>query len=230
MTADAVGGVWRYALTLAGALAPHGVRTTLAVLGPAPADAQRADAARVPGLELLHGAYPLEWMGDPWDGVARSGEWLASVAATLRPDVVHLNGYALADRRWPAPVLVVAHSCVLSWWEAVRGEDAPPSWARYRDAVGRGVGAADLVIAPTAAMLDAVVRHYGAPRTAAVIANGAEAPAPATRSKEPIVLSAGRLWDDAKNVAALDAAAADLAWPVFVAGDARHAGGGERTL
>ena len=37
MTADAVGGVWTYALDLAAGLAPFGVETTLAVLGPAPA-------------------------------------------------------------------------------------------------------------------------------------------------------------------------------------------------
>jgi glycosyltransferase involved in cell wall biosynthesis len=38
------------------------------------------------------------------------------------------------------------------------------------------------------------------------------------------VLSAGRLWDEAKNVAALDAVAQDLTWPVYVAGDNAHAG------
>ncbi|HEX8375447.1 MAG TPA: hypothetical protein VF606_09745, partial [Geminicoccaceae bacterium] len=36
MTTDAVGGVWTYSLDLAAALATRGVRTTLAVLGPAP--------------------------------------------------------------------------------------------------------------------------------------------------------------------------------------------------
>src|SRR5690606_3875973 len=36
---------------------------------------------------------------------------------------------------------------------------------------------------------------------------------------EPFVLTAGRLWDRAKNVAALDAVAPSLPWPVLVAGD-----------
>ncbi|PAX08625.1 glycosyltransferase family 4 protein [Sphingomonas lenta] len=43
MTADAVGGVWQYATELAAALVPHGVETTIAVLGPAPSAEQLAD-------------------------------------------------------------------------------------------------------------------------------------------------------------------------------------------
>jgi glycosyltransferase involved in cell wall biosynthesis len=34
-----------------------------------------------------------------------------------------------------------------------------------------------------------------------------------------MILSAGRLWDEAKNLAALEAVAGDLDWPVYVAGD-----------
>ena len=45
MTADAVGGVWTHALELAAALAPLGVRTTLAVLGPGLDAARRARTA-----------------------------------------------------------------------------------------------------------------------------------------------------------------------------------------
>ena len=53
MTADAVGGVWTYALDLARACAARGVGTTLAVLGPSP-DARAAAAARaIPRLELV---------------------------------------------------------------------------------------------------------------------------------------------------------------------------------
>ena len=36
LTTDAVGGVWTYSLDLARALAPHGVETVLAVMGPVP--------------------------------------------------------------------------------------------------------------------------------------------------------------------------------------------------
>src|SRR5829696_2598388 len=70
MTADAVGGVWTYALELAAALAPHGAQVALAVMGPPPSAAQRTAAAAVPNVTLLEGAFRLEWMDDPWDDVA----------------------------------------------------------------------------------------------------------------------------------------------------------------
>jgi NADPH-dependent 2,4-dienoyl-CoA reductase/sulfur reductase-like enzyme len=64
MTADAVGGVWTYALELARALAPAGVRTTLAVLGPQPGPDQAADARAVPGLAVRPLDLPLDWTAD----------------------------------------------------------------------------------------------------------------------------------------------------------------------
>jgi glycogen synthase len=39
-------------------------------------------------------------------------------------------------------------------------------------------------------------------------------------------MAAGRAWDAAKNLAGLDDIAADLAWPVEIAGDATHPEGG----
>ncbi|NEX94719.1 glycosyltransferase family 1 protein, partial [Caulobacter sp. 17J65-9] len=44
LTADTVGGSWGPALELARGLAGHGVATTLAVLGPRPAQAEAARA------------------------------------------------------------------------------------------------------------------------------------------------------------------------------------------
>jgi glycosyltransferase involved in cell wall biosynthesis len=40
-----------------------------------------------------------------------------------------------------------------------------------------------------------------------------------------MVFSAGRMWDEAKNLAALDRAAGRTSWPVYVAGDDRHPDG-----
>jgi glycosyltransferase involved in cell wall biosynthesis len=51
-----------------------------------------------------------------------------------------------------------------------------------------------------------------------VVPNGRAAAAVA-RAKQPIVLTVGRLWDDAKNVRAVERVAARLAWPVHLAGD-----------
>jgi glycogen synthase len=207
---------------LGSALADRGVRVTLAVMGPPPGRTQRLDAERR-GLVVLERPCRLEWMDDPWDDVARAGEWLLALERTLKPDVVHLNGYCHAALGWHAPVVIVAHSCVRSWWRAVRGCETPPSWDRYRTEVTRGLRAARAVIAPTAAMLTAIEEEYERPVHGRVIPNGRallHAAAEAS-SKEPIVLAAGRLWDEAKNIQALCAVAPDLPWKVCVAGDAR---------
>lgn len=217
MTADAVGGVWTYALELARGLSAHGSRVTLAVMGPAPSRAQRSEAALVRGLMVRDRAFKLEWMDEPWEDVARAGEWLLALEREYAPDVVHLNGYAHAVLPFRAPVLVAAHSCVCSWWRAVHGVAAPPAWDRYRAAVRDGVHAADLVVAPTRAMLTALGAEHGTPARARVIPNGRRAATYHTQ-KEPFILGAGRLWDEAKNTAALAAVASALPWPVYVAG------------
>jgi glycogen(starch) synthase len=40
--------------------------------------------------------------------------------------------------------------------------------------------------------------------------------------KEPFILTAGRVWDEGKNVGALAAIATSLDWPIFVAGEGKH--------
>src|SRR5436305_10365958 len=83
MTADAVGGVWTYALELARALAPHRVHVSLATMGPRPSAEQKLDAAEIPNLKLFESDFRLEWMEDPWCDVARAGEWLLELARVV---------------------------------------------------------------------------------------------------------------------------------------------------
>lgn len=225
MTADTVGGVWTYALELARALHPHGIRTALATMGALPSREQEDEASRVPDLQLIPGGFRLEWMDDPWDDVRAAGEWLLWLEECVRPDLIHLNGYVHGDLEWNAPALVVGHSCVLSWWQAVRGEPAPPHWDRYRREVARGLAAAAVVTAPSHAMLEALRAHYGPFRAAGAVPNGRRPHPFQAAEKEDYILAAGRLWDEAKNIQALETAAAGLDWPVYVAGDRRHPNG-----
>jgi glycosyltransferase involved in cell wall biosynthesis len=220
MTADGVGGVWTYAVELARGLAPHGVEVLLATAGGPLTEAQRKAASSLGDVQLIETSYRLEWMDDPWEDVAAFGRLLLKLAADFQPDLVHLNEYSHAALRFHAPVLVVGHSCVCSWYESVRGRAPGREWKRYRQAVARGLRAADLVLAPTGVMLDALERHYGPLRASGVVANGytpLEA-LDADGEKEPFVFAAGRWWDEAKNLAALGAVAPRLRWPVRVAG------------
>ena len=225
LTTDTVGGVWTYALELSGALSRGGVEVVLATLGAPLTDDQWAAVRRSPDLQVYESSFKLEWMEDPWDDVRQAGEWLLGIEQSVRPDVVHLNTFSPGALPWRAPKLVVGHSCVLSWWEAVKGEAAPPAWDRYRGAVTHGLRAADLVTAPTGAMLADLQRFYGPLPRARVIPNGRGPVGPMPPPKQPLILAAGRVWDEAKNIGALEAVAHRLAWPICVAGEAEHPDG-----
>ncbi len=225
MTADTVGGIWTYALDLVRAVAPQGVQVALATMGRLPSPAQSAEAVSVSNLTLHPSAFALEWMENPWDDVARAGDWLLSLEAEWKPDIVHLNGYVHGGLPWTAPVLMAGHSCVLSWWQAVHGTDAPPEWKHYHDKVQAGLQAADLVAAPTQAMLGCLQAHYGLLTSTQVLSNGRNPALFQPAEKQPIIFSAGRLWDDAKNIRVLAEVAPTLPWPVCVAGETAHPNG-----
>lgn len=225
MTADTIGGVWTYALQLIAATAPYNVEYVLCSTGELPSSAQRDEVARLSNVRLLESSGKLEWMEEPWDDLQRCQQWLQQIARNERPDVVHLNEFVHASGRWDAPVLVVGHSCVLSWHEAVRRSPAGSHWARYRRRVAAGLRAADAVVAPSQTMLNALHLHYGPLECGRVIYNGLTiGDAANPDAKEPFVLTAGRLWDEGKNVATVVRAADRIGCPVRLAGDT---GGGD---
>ena len=219
MTADTVGGVWTYALELARSLEAYDVEVLLALMGPGLSDAQHEDARSIPNLNLFKSDYKLEWMPDCWSDVKRAGHWLLHLENRLRPDVIHLNGYAHAKLPWKTPTLVAGHSCVFSWWQSVHGNEPPAQWQHYKNEVTKGLRAADLVVTPSASMLSALKTHYGSISNARVIPNGRNPEYFKPGEKQPFVLSAGRLWDAAKNIDSVATVASELPWPVFIAGD-----------
>ena len=229
MTADTLGGVWHYAFELAAALGKRGVHTALATMGAPLNDMQREQIASARTVTLYESSYRLEWMDEPWTDVRRAGEWLLDLEHELAPDVVHLNQFAFGALPFASPKLLVAHSCVLSWWRAVHGTAAPPVWNTYRECVGLGLKGADLVAAPTLAMLRTLAENYGFHAPGRVLWNGRNATRYAPGRKQPVVLAAGRLWDEAKNLSALEIVAPHLPWPVLVAGSTRHPDGGVRS-
>jgi glycogen(starch) synthase len=214
MTADTVGGVWTYAMELARAAGPD-CRFVVATMGALPSHAQWSEVP--PNTKVVASEYKLEWMDDPWDDVERAGEWLLGLEADEEPDVVHLNGYAHGALPFRAPKLVVGHSCVLSWWRAVKGEDAPSSWTRYRREVENGLQAADAVAAPSAWMLGALHEHYRFEAPSRLVYNGRDGGPHEEKQRQ--VFAAGRMWDEAKNMRAVAEAANDIAWPIRIAGD-----------
>jgi len=221
MTADAVGGVWSYALDLAQGLSAHGVRTTLAVLGPPPQPDQAAAAAAVPGCEVVVTGLRLDWTATSPAEAEAAGEGISALAGELRPDLVHLNSPALAAfGPFGAPMVGLCHSCVATWWAAAASGPLPPDLAWRRDLLARGYRAVDALVAPSAAFSRMTALAYGLHREPIVIHNGRRPPARPARptAEEPFAFTAGRLWDRGKNLATLDRAAARLAFPVRAAG------------
>jgi glycosyltransferase involved in cell wall biosynthesis len=80
------------------------------------------------------------------------------------------------------------------------------------------------VAVPTRALLDDLTAIYGDLREARVIPNGRAIPAPARGRRERLVVSAGRLWDEAKNAQLLASAAPAIHGRVALLGPGRIAG------
>jgi glycosyltransferase involved in cell wall biosynthesis len=221
MTADGLGGVWNYALELARGLQPYGCFVHLVVFGGKLSSAQHLELSLCENVSCSEFDLRLEWMDDPWEDQQAAADLIWEIANEFKPSIIHLNGYALASKaRWPAPVVVGAHSCVLSWWRAVMRAPEPLRFGRYRDEVAAGLAAADAVIAPTQALLDVLEGIYRVEFRGLVIRNGIDPKPFSARDKVGQILSVGRVWDDAKNIQLLDSIAPDIAWPILIAGEA----------
>ncbi len=221
MTADTLGGVWTYALELAKALQKHDIQVHLATMGKKLSSDQQRAADQVPNLVIHESLFSLEWMENPWQQVDAAGEWLLKLECEVNPDLIHLNGYAHGNLPWQAPVLTVGHSCVLSWWQNVKEEEPPSRLKTYARRVQTGLQNVDGVIGVTHFMLNQLKKFYGSFKSLGVIYNGRDRRDFHPSSKEPLIFSMGRLWDEAKNIRAIEAISPDLEWPVYIAGDDR---------
>jgi hypothetical protein len=168
VTADTVGGVWTYARELVTGLVRRGIRVTLVSLGDIPTAQQTEWLDGLINVDYRPTAFRLEWMQEAQDDHEDSKEFLLSLIAEVRPDLLHLNQYCYGSLSVDVPRIVVAHSDVLSWWAAVRGGEPPQtrwhSW--YREVVNRGLEKAAAVVAPSRYMLDCLYRHYVEPQRA----------------------------------------------------------------
>ncbi|GHA53653.1 glycosyltransferase [Pontibacter akesuensis] len=222
MTADTVGGVWNYTLELVRALAPFKTEVALATMGAPLSEEQRRQADDIDNLTIYESTYKLEWMENAWEDVEEAGQWLLKLKDEVQPDLVHLNGMVHGALDFGVPKLVVVHSCVLSWWKAVKDEEAPKEWNKYKEMVTNGLQSANMVVAPTQAMLHQAEQLYGPFQHSSVVYNGRGQHGFQFGKKEPFVFSMGRVWDEAKNISMLAHIASDLQWPVYIAGDAKH--------
>lgn len=209
LSTDSVGGVWDYTATLSAALSQAGHAVLLASVGE-PSSDQLDELAQ--GVEVEQHIAPLEWMRPPPGELHGTAQWLNSLARRWGAEVVHLNQMAypgLVD--FEIPCVVAVHSDVCSWFSEVLYAPVPPEWSAYVGQVRAGLSAADLIVAPSQYQADRVRRHFGH-TVDEVIHNAAEGIGSGGAEKaHPLLISAGRAWDEAKGMMVLDRALEILA-------------------
>lgn len=226
VTADAVGGVWQYSVDLARGLSGLGIETVLAVLGPPPTERQVAEAGEIPGLKIIETGLALDWLADDAKVVRAAGAAVARLAKRHAVDLVQLNTPALAAHtHFPVPVVGVQHSCVATWWEAVHGTELPADFAWRTELVRAGLHRADIVVTPTSAFGEATRRRYDLKEAPRTVYNGRKPFKLPPRAQHDFAFTAGRLWDEGKNVATLDRTAARTSIPLHAAGPVRGPNG-----
>lgn len=230
MTTDTVGGVWHYALCLCRELLARGHEIVLATMGSGLTETQRSAVAANPGLRVAESGYRLEWMQDAAADVVASGDWLLALARRHGADLVHVNSYAHAAFPFGRQVLAVAHSDVVSWHRWVRRQTPSDEWNAYRFGAERGLDRASAIVAPTQAVRDDLVQAFGIPaERCRIIENGIPLDLYGPGHKEHLVLCAGRVWDEAKNIAQLARIAGRISWPIQMAGECQSPDGGTFT-
>jgi glycosyltransferase involved in cell wall biosynthesis len=161
---------------------------------------------------------PLDWTARTAQELQAVAERLLELASASGAELVHLNAPAHAGRKgWPKPLVVAAHSCVASWWRACGSGPMPADLAWRAELTAAGMATADAIIAPSRSFADELGRVYGGSR-ANVVHNARRCRA-SGGGKRDLVLTAGRLWDRAKDVASIDRAAGLLGAPIHAAGE-----------
>jgi glycosyltransferase involved in cell wall biosynthesis len=225
LTTDTIGGVWTFTKELTDGLLSFGHEVALVSLGRLPSPSQQAwsDAARKEygsGFRYDTLETPLEWMETNEDSYMGAEPALLQIAREWKPEVVHVNQFCLGALPLELPIVVTAHSDVLSWAEVCRplglGDSA---WLRkYCALVEHGLSGASAVAAPTRWMAKALQRGFPLAADVRVIANGRTLPrSPLEGERRLQAVSVGRRWDEAKNLAVLDGL--EDVMPVVIAGE-----------
>jgi glycosyltransferase involved in cell wall biosynthesis len=224
ITSDTVGGVWRFTQELTSGLLEAGDEVALVSFGREPSVAQQAECER---LHARWGEFffyvscdtPLEWMRENNRAFGEDAAVLARVSREFKAELLHANQFCFGAARLEMPTVVTAHSDVLSWARCCRGAGLEDSeWlARYCALVQRGLNAADVVTAPTAWMMRALGEGFRLPWQQIVIPNGRSVTVQTANERRLQAVTAGRVWDEAKDMALLETVRSPM--PLVVAGE-----------
>jgi glycosyltransferase involved in cell wall biosynthesis len=227
ITTDVVGGVWQFTHEIAAGLLREGSPVALVSFGGAPTPEQQGQCARL--MAEYGGSFvyesssaPLEWMQQNGRAYHEAAPLLLQMAEDLDADLLHTSQFCFGALPLAIPKVITAHSDVLSWADACRDRPLEDSqWLRqYCDLVTAGLRGASSVIAPTRWMLEALQRNFSLPSPGEVIPNGRTLPPASSSSPQLRAVTAGRLWDQAKDIRLLADVSPRI--PLYIAGQPQH--------
>jgi glycosyltransferase involved in cell wall biosynthesis len=227
ITTDTIGGVWTFTRELAEQLISRGWSVHLVSLGRLPSPAhhhwfERTAHAWESRFSWAALDAPLEWMDENDRAWTATAPRLTQMALEFGAEVLHSNQFCFGALPVNIPRIVTAHSDVLSWARVCRGsvlEDSP--WlTRYLELVRRGLAQANAVVAPTRWMANSLAGDFALPSPPLVIPNGRRIPEVLGSPRKMQAVTAGRLWDEAKNVSILEKV--DSPIPLLLAGDVQN--------
>ncbi len=224
LTTDTIGGVWTFTEELTTELLQRGHAVALVSMGRQPSHEQQSWCA---AQSLVHGSsfqfiasnVPLEWMEKNEFVFTQGAGVLFHVARQFRPDLLHSNQFCFGELSLDIPKLVTAHSDVMSWAGACRQRGLEQTrWLRqYRSLVTQGLQSCDAIASPTRWMALELARHYSDLPPSYVIHNGRGLISPHSRLRTVQAVTAGRLWDETKNIGMLRDVNSPI--PIYVAGE-----------
>lgn len=219
MTTDTVGGVWTYTLELCRALRDYNYEIHLLALGAKPDEWQIQEIKGIDNVVFYPGNLKLEWMENPWADVEKTNIKIETLCKIIEPDLFHFNNYVCLRSQEAIQKVTVFHSCVQTWWLAVKQCEVPTTWNRYVEHLENACNASNVVIFPTDAIRREAYKVHAITAPYDVIYNGRTLDITENVEKEKIIFCTGRIWDEAKNLMMLCELASQLPWPVYVAGN-----------
>jgi glycogen(starch) synthase len=215
MTARIDSTEWIYSMELARALSSHGGRVSLCISGGLLTKEQRREAARVPGLAVFDTGEDLTWSGGFPKDLTKATNILRKLEENLRPDVVHLNGFTYGPVVFNMPVVLAAHSTA----ETMPGIVDTSDRLRYRAEMSASLEFADLVVAPTFALLEDLKRSFPFNTPCRVIPYFRQVTESKATAKRRYIYSAGQASENKSLLATVETVAEEMNWPIVSAPD-----------
>jgi glycosyltransferase involved in cell wall biosynthesis len=224
ITTDTIGGVWTFTRELTAGLLEAGCEIVLFSLGRLPNQQQQKwiDDTRWRWRGHFHSIAceaSLEWMQNNESSYTQPAQSLMRLVDEFSIDLLHCNQFCFGALPIDLPKVITAHSDVLSWASACQADKLDDSeWLRrYRSLVSNGLAQAQAIVAPTHWMLGALGENFDLPEDRRVIANGRSLCGSPQRFRKLQAITAGRLWDEAKDICVLGKISSPI--PLLIAGD-----------